>query len=239
MPPHAAAHELVDVRVQEEHALVPARAHRLQVGARLRLLAPARRHEVYTSFCDSGMRSTYASKDVKAPSFKPVAPAFEAKQRHQGIFVQVALVPADALLEEHAELRVPRRPCLLRLALRLVREPLDDAPRDDLAEAAYQRRVLRGLARHVQRDVLAVDHAADEPQERGEHVPRVLLNQHASLAVERDAAAVARPPAPPNPRSGFSLGAKSKDRTVSGASAAKCSRNAGADSAEPPPPTNR
>ena len=62
---------------------------------------------------------------------------------------------------------------------------------------------------------VSVDHA-DEPQERG-HVPRVLLNQHAS-AVERDAAAVARAACASEPALGVleSSAAKSKDRTVSG-----------------------
>ena len=32
---------------------------------------------------------------------------FEPKQGHEGVLVQIALVPADALLDNHAELGVP------------------------------------------------------------------------------------------------------------------------------------
>ena len=100
MSPHVLHDKLVDVRVQEEH-LVPSRARRLEVRTRLRLLAPARRHQVVHLLLRRWHALDVRVQGRQAGAFPVRAflfqTALEAKQRHECVFVQVALVAADAL----------------------------------------------------------------------------------------------------------------------------------------------
>ena len=89
----------------------------------------------------------------------------KARQRQQLVAPLVILV--DALLEDAAE----RLPDLGEAFRVLVREGLqlgDDPAGDGLADLRHLRVVLQHLARDVERQVLAVDHAAHEAQIRGQ-----------------------------------------------------------------------
>ena len=188
-------HELVDVRVEEQN-LVPLDLEVLEVRRYLSLTPAARRDEVVNLFLVVGhpghvlvQRDLRVTRLVVLLTFHRLGAGLEPQKRSQRILVQVRLIAADALLQEHAHLAVPLD-VLLRLLLRALAEELEHALGDDIPEPADQVAILQRLSRDVEGYVLAVHDAAHPTHELRQQTPRVLLDQHPS-AVQREAALVA------------------------------------------------
>jgi hypothetical protein len=98
----------------------------------------------------------------------------EAEQLHE-LFL-VGVVERGALLQEDAEVRVELHIAVGPLGGLLVEE-LEEALGDDLAQLLEQGLVLHGLARDVQREILAVYDALEETQPLGQQILRRGVDQ--------------------------------------------------------------
>ena len=85
----------------------------------------------------------------------------ETRQRQQ-LFTALVIFP-DAFLDDGAE-RIPDFRKRFRLLLAEAFQLADDAAGDGFADLRELRIVLQHLARNIQRQIFAVDHAADEAQ---------------------------------------------------------------------------
>jgi hypothetical protein len=86
-------------------------------------------------------------------------------------------IGGDAFLQAVAVL-LKEAVVLLRVGFRLFIEPLEHALREHLVQLPQERAVLHRLARDIQRQIFAVDDAAEEPQPFGKEPLRLWLDEH-------------------------------------------------------------
>ena len=88
----------------------------------------------------------------------------------------VGRVDGDPFLQEHAELAVERE-VVVGLLLGQRVEPVEHPFDEGVADPADDRVVLQGLARDVQRQVLGIDQAVEEPEVLGHQLAAVVLDE--------------------------------------------------------------
>ena len=169
---------LVDGVGEEQH-LVALGLEALDVGAVLEEVRVGAGDEV-----DRLLTLLHARDVLAEAGLGVLSAALEAEQARDPILV--GEVAVDPLLD-HAPEVAPEREVVLGLALGQLLDHGEDLLDDLLLDLADEAVLLEHLARDVEREVVAVDHAPDEAQVLGEERVAVVHHEHA-LDVELDPA---------------------------------------------------
>ncbi|MEA3219044.1 MAG: hypothetical protein OZX49_00122 [Immundisolibacter sp.] len=114
------------------------------------------------------------------------------KAQQAGDAVAVGVILDHAFLEHPPE-QAPEAGVLFGVLARHVLQQAQNAPRAAGADAVHHLAALQDLARHVQRQVVGVDHAAHEAQIGRQQMRRVVHDEHALHIQAHAVAAVAVP----------------------------------------------
>ena len=125
--------------------------------------------------CPGRMRATYSAR-LTFSSLSAAGGAGKAQQRQQPL--AIAGVLAQAFLEHAAEL-APELLVLLRLVLGQLGQHLEHPARERAAHGLDLAVLLQQLARHVQRQIVRIDHALDETQIQRQELLGVVHDEHA------------------------------------------------------------